>query len=162
MRESVVHPLDPVFNENSEILILGSFPSVASRKQNFFYGHPRNRFWKVLAALFEQEVPQTIEEKKAFLLKNHIAVWDVIHSCEITGSSDASIRNVVPNDLSLILNKAPIRKIYANGTTAKRLYDRYCQNETGREAVLLPSSSPANAACDLDKLIGIWRKAIIE
>ena len=152
----LVHPIAPVFDETSGILILGSFPSVKSREANFFYGHPQNRFWKVIAAVFEEEVPQTIPEKKAFLLRNHIAVWDVIHSCDITGSSDSSIRNVVPNDLSLILNKADIRTIYVNGKTAYKYYRKYTEKMTGRTAVCLPSTSPANASWTLEKLIGGW------
>ena len=108
----VVHPIPPVYRADSRILILGSFPSVKSRETGFFYGHPQNRFWKVTAAVCGEEVPQTVEEKKAFLLRNHIAVWDVIASCVITGSSDASIRDVVPNPLQDILECADIRQIY--------------------------------------------------
>ena len=152
----LVHPIAPVFDELSGILILGSFPSVKSREANFFYGHPQNRFWKVVSAVFEEETPQTVPEKKAFLLRNHIAVWDVIHSCDIDGSSDSSIRNVVPNDLSLILNKADIRTIYVNGKTAYRYYQKYTEKMTGRPAICLPSTSPANAAWTLEKLIGEW------
>ena len=111
----VVHPIPPVYRADSRILILGSFPSVKSRETGFFYGHPQNRFWKVTAAVCGEEVPQTVEEKKAFLLRNHIAVWDVIASCVITGSSDASIRDVVPNPLQDILECADIRQIYCNG-----------------------------------------------
>ena len=118
----IVHPIPPLYNEESEILILGSFPSVKSREQQFFYGHKQNRFWKVMAALWQWPVPETIEEKKALLYANHAAVWDVIGSCNITGSSDASIRDVVPNDLSEILEHAPIRHIYANGGKAYELY----------------------------------------
>ena len=152
----IVHPIAPVFDETSGILILGSFPSVKSREADFFYGHPQNRFWKVIAAVFEEEVPQTVPEKKAFLLRNHIAVWDVIHSCDIEGSSDSSIRNVVPNDLGLILDKADIRTIYVNGKTAFRYYRKYTEKVTGRPAVCLPSTSPANASWTLEKLIGEW------
>ena len=152
----LVHPIAPVFDESSGILILGSFPSVKSREANFFYGHPQNRFWKVTAAVFGEETPQTIPEKKAFLLRNHIAVWDVIHSCDIEGSSDSSIRNVVPNDLGLILDKADIRTIYVNGKTAFRYYRKYTEKMTGRTAICLPSTSPANASWTLEKLIGEW------
>ena len=151
-----VHPIAPVFDETSGILILGSFPSVKSREANFFYGHPQNRFWKVVSAVFGEETPNTTEEKKAFLLRNHIAVWDVIHSCDIEGSSDSSIRNVIPNDLSLILNKVDIRTIYVNGKTAYRYYQKYTEKVTGRPAVCLPSTSPANASWTLEKLIGEW------
>ena len=113
----IVHPIPPVFDRSSRVLVLGSFPSVKSREANFFYGHPQNRFWKVAAAVFGEAPPVTVEEKKAFLLRNHIAVWDVIHSCDITGSSDASIRNVVPNDLSVILSAADIRAVFVNGNS---------------------------------------------
>ncbi len=153
----ITHPIKPVFDENSKILILGSFPSVKSREQGFFYGHPQNRFWKVLAAVFEDDVPMTISEKKAFLLRNHIAVWDVIHSCEIQGSSDSSIRNVTANDLRPILEKAEIRQIYVNGKTAEKLYKKYTEPVCGRQACYLPSTSPANAAWSLERLIEAWR-----
>ena len=149
----IVHPIDPVFDTNSRILILGSFPSVKSRESGFFYGHPQNRYWKVLSAVFEEECPETIPEKKAFLLRNHIAAWDVIHSCEITGSSDASIRNVTVNDLGMILRAAAIREIYVNGKTAEKMYRKYIEPVTGRKAVCLPSTSPANAAWSLDRLV---------
>ncbi len=152
----VQHEISPVYDERSRILILGSFPSVKSREAGFFYHHPQNRFWKVLAAVTEQETPRTIPEKKEFLLKNGIALWDVIASCEIKGSSDSSIRNVVPNDLSGILERADIRQIYANGGTAFRLYQKYTYPVTGREALRLPSTSPANASCSLDDLIKQW------
>ena len=150
------HPIPPLYDAYSRILILGSFPSVKSREQGFFYGHPQNRFWKVVAAIFEEETPQTIEEKRAFLLRNHIALWDVIGSCEIIGSSDASIRNVKPNDLSEILRAAPIRQIYVNGKTAEKMYKRYTLPKSGREAICLPSTSPANAAWSVERLVEAW------
>ena len=152
----VSHSIDPVYDSNSEILVLGSFPSVKSRQQKFFYGHPQNRFWKVTAAVCGEEVPQTVEEKKAFLLRNHIAVWDVIASCVITGSSDASIRDVVPNPLQDILECADIRQIYCNGATAWKYYRKYQEKQLGREAVRLPSTSPANAAWSVERLLGEW------
>lgn len=127
----VVHPIPPVYRADSRILILGSFPSVKSRETGFFYGHPQNRFWKVTAAVCGEEVPQTVEEKKAFLLRNHIAVWDVIASCVITGSSDASIRDVVPNPLQDILECADIRQIYCNGATAWKYYRKYQEKQLG-------------------------------
>ena len=130
-----MHPIPPVYRADSRILILGSFPSVKSRETGFFYGHPQNRFWKVTAAVCGEEVPQTVEEKKAFLLRNHIAVWDVIASCVITGSSDASIRDVVPNPLQDILECADIRQIYCNGATAWKYYRKYQEKQLGREAV---------------------------
>lgn len=154
--ETVQHPFPPLYDTNSEILILGSFPSVKSRAQKFFYGHPQNRFWRVSAAVFQDSVPETIAEKIAFLLRNHIALWDVIGQCEIKGSSDSSIRNVIPNDLSPILQHAAIRRIYVNGGTAAKYYQKYQLPLTGIPAVQLPSTSPANAAWTLPKLIAAW------
>ena len=153
----IVHPIDPVFDKNSRILILGSFPSVKSRESGFFYGHPQNRYWKVLSAVFEEECPETIPEKKAFLLRNHIAAWDVIHSCEITGSSDASIKNVTVNDLGMILREADIQEIYVNGKTAEKMYRKYTEPVLGRSCTVLPSTSPANAAWNLERLTEAWR-----
>lgn len=153
----LVHTIDPVYNEDSEILILGSFPSVKSREQQFFYGHKQNRFWKVMAQVLGCEVPESIAQKREMLLSHHIAVWDVIASCEITGSSDASIREVTPNDLSRILNAADIRAIYTNGGKAYHLYQKYLLQTTGREAYLLPSTSPANAGYSLERLVEAWR-----
>ena len=154
----VIHPIEPVFDENSRVLILGSFPSVRSREEGFFYGHPRNRFWKVLAAVFGREEPRTIPEKRALLLQERVALWDVIASCEIDGSADSTIRNVVVNDLSRIMNTARISRIFVNGKTAQRYYDRYLRPVTGREAVCLPSTSPANAAWSVERLIAEWKK----
>ncbi len=151
------HPIPPIYNKESNLLILGSFPSVKSREQCFFYGHPQNRFWKVLAAVFGREEPRSIEEKKDFLLQNKVAVWDVIASCEIVGSSDSSIKNVVPNDLGPILAQSNVKKIYVNGATAKKLYDRHLLPVIGIESILLPSTSPANAAWGLDRLIEKWK-----
>ena len=155
--ESLRHPFPAIYAPDSRILILGSFPSVKSREQMFFYGHPQNRFWRVMAALLSADVPQTVEEKRAFLLANHIALWDVIASCDIMGSSDASIRNAVPNDLTPILETASIRQIFTNGGTAHRLYRKYIYPLTGREDAVLPSTSPANAARSLDTLINAWQ-----
>lgn len=157
--EKVFHEIAPVYDTASEILILGSFPSVKSRETKFFYGHPQNRFWKVIAALTGEEAPGSVDEKKALLLKSHIAVWDVIASCDIEGSSDSSIKNVEANDLSLILDNAPIKRIYCNGGKAYELYKKYCRTKTNREALKLPSTSPANAAMNLKKLISAWRAA---
>jgi len=155
--EQVKHSFEPVFDENSRILILGTFPSVKSREQNFYYGHPQNRFWKLIAALTDWKMPETIEEKKEMLLKNHIAIWDVIESCEIIGSSDSSIRNVVPADLNRVLSTAPIQTIYANGTKAYELYEKYARPITGRPIEKLPSTSPANAAWQLERLKEAWK-----
>lgn len=154
----IEHPIEPIYNVDSKILILGSFPSVKSREEGFFYGHPQNRFWKVVSAVFQVETPVTVEEKKSFLLEHHIAVWDVIQSCDITGSSDSSIKNVVANDLSVILKQADIKKIFVNGKKAEQLYKKYLQDELGREAICLPSTSPANAAWNLERLIDAWKE----
>ena len=156
-RQEIRHPFPPLYDENSKVLILGSFPSVKSREQLFFYGHPQNRFWKVTAAVMEDDVPETIEEKKGFLHRHHIALWDVIASCEITGSSDASIRNARPNDLAEIFRTADIRAVYTNGGKSYEMYQKYQRPVTGREAVKLPSTSPANAAWSLERLIDAWR-----
>ena len=153
----VIHPISPVYDKNSSILILGSFPSVKSREEGFFYGHPQNRFWKVVASVFDENVPKSIEEKKAFLLLNHIAVWDVIQSCDIDGSSDASIKNVKANDLNEILNAADIKAIFVNGKTALKYYKKYTEPILGRTAICLPSTSPANAAWNLERLVGEWK-----
>jgi len=153
----IKHPIKPLFDENSKILILGSFPSVKSREEMFFYGHPQNRFWKVTSAVFGCEVPQTLEEKRVFLLSNKIAVWDVIASCDIVGSSDNSIKNVVPNDLNIILDNADINRIFVNGKTAEKYYNKYIKDTIKREAVCLPSTSPANAAWGFEKLVDAWR-----
>lgn len=152
----VVHTFEPVFDEQSEVLILGSFPSVKSREEQFYYGHPQNRFWKVTAGVFAETVPQTIEEKRAFLLRHHIAVWDVIASCDIVGSSDSSIRNVTANDMHTILSKAKLRAIYANGEKAYQLFLKYCKKEGQPDVSKLPSTSPANAAWDVERLITAW------
>ena len=154
---AVVHPIPPLFDGESRVLILGSFPSVRSREVGFFYGHPQNRFWRVLAGVFSEDVPTTVEEKRAFLARNHIALWDVIASCEIEGSSDSSIRSVVPNDLSVILASAPIERIFVNGKTADTYYRRYQFQKTGKEAICLPSTSPANATVRVEGLIEAWR-----
>ena len=154
----IQHPIEPVFDKESNILILGSFPSVKSREEGFFYGHPQNRFWKVLAEIWKESVPITIEEKKSFLLRNHIAVWDVIKSCDIEGSSDSSIKNVVANDIGAILLEANIKQIYVNGKKAQQLYQKYIYPMLQKEAICLPSTSPANAAWSLERLVQEWRK----
>ena len=156
MSNLLTHPFGPLFNEDSRVLILGSFPSVKSREQNFFYGHPQNRFWKVVAAVLRQPVPGTIEEKKELILSGRLALWDSIASCEITGSSDASIRNAKANDISIILENSKIERIYCNGRKSHELYRKYIEAQTGREAICLPSTSPANAQWTLEKLINAW------
>lgn len=151
------HPFPPLYDKNSKILILGSFPSVKSREQMFFYGHPQNRFWKVVSAVTGDDLPVSIEDKKAFLLKNHIALWDVIASCDITGSSDSSIKNVVANDLTQILKNADIKQIYVNGKTAEKYYKKYIRDTVGIDAECLPSTSPANAGYSINMLIDKWK-----
>jgi len=151
------HPFPPLYNENSKILILGSFPSVKSREKMFFYGHPQNRFWKVLSSVFGCAVPETIEEKKKLLLENGVALWDVIASCEITGSSDNSIRNVKVNDLSKILEEADIRQIFVNGKTAEKYFKKYTKDLINKDAVCLPSTSPANASWSVERLVEKWK-----
>lgn len=150
------HTIAPVYDSNSKILILGSFPSVKSREQQFFYGHKQNRFWRVLARVFSCAVPENITQKRAMLLTHHVALWDVIESCEITGSSDASIRDVRPNDLSRILSRADIQAIYTNGSKAYELYQKYIFPTNGRKAYPLPSTSPANAGYSLERLVETW------
>ncbi len=154
--EHHIHPIPPLYDSGSKILILGSFPSVKSREVCFFYGHPQNRFWRVVSAVVGAECPKTIEEKQAFLHSAHIAVWDVIKSCDIEGSSDSSIKNAVPNDLSEIFDAADIRAVFANGTASYNMYRKY--NKDGREITKLPSTSPANAAYSVDRLIEEWKQ----
>lgn len=157
--EALTHTFSPVFDENSKILILGTFPSVKSRENHFYYGHPQNRFWRVTAALTGSSVPQTVGEKKAMLLRGRIAVWDVIASCRIEGSSDSSIRDVVPNDIAGLLKKTNIAAVFCNGQKAYELYVKYCENACRKKAVKLPSTSPANAAWSLERLTESWREA---
>lgn len=154
--EHIVHSFEPVYDKDSEILILGTLPSVKSRENNFYYGHKQNRFWKVLATLLKETIPETIEEKKAMLLAHRIALWDVIQSCDIKGSSDSSIKNVQPTDIGMILEKTNVTQIYANGNKAGQLYKRYQFPVTGIEATVLPSTSPANAAWSFDRLCEAW------
>ena len=151
------HTFEPVYNSQSNVLILGTFPSVKSREQHFFYGNPQNRFWKVIVSLTHASLPTTIDEKKAMLLAHNIAIWDVIYSCDITGSSDSSIKNVVPMDFSKVLEQSNITRIFANGATAEKLYQKYCEATTGISIIKLPSTSPANAAFSLEKLLEEWR-----
>ena len=162
VNERVEHPIPPFYDKNSRILILGSFPSVKSREQEFYYAHPQNRFWKVLAAVFEDNLPVSVDEKKEFLKKHNIALWDVINSCSIAGSSDLSINDVTPNDISLILNNTRIQKIFLNGKTAYKYYKKYLDKITDISAVCLPSTSPANAAFNLEKLINCYKGIVTE
>lgn len=154
----IIHPIPPLFDKNSEILILGSFPSVKSRQEAFFYAHPQNRFWKVVSAVFDEEPPVTVEEKKELLYKNRIALWDVIASCDITGSSDSSIKNVKANSIAPIIEKTNIKKIFVNGKTAFKYYNKYIKGTVDVEAVCLPSTSAANAAFSQKELIREWTR----
>lgn len=156
--QTLTHTFEPVYDKNSKVLILGSFPSVKSRENQFYYGHPQNRFWKVIAQLANSPVPQSIEEKKQLLLKNNIAIWDVIASCSIQGSSDTSIKDVVVNDFSEIISSSAIERIYVNGGKAYELYHKYAETQTNIPAIKLPSTSPANAAWSLERLCEAWRK----
>lgn len=158
--DTIVHPFEPVYDENSRILILGSFPSVKSRENHFYYGHPQNRFWKVAAGITGSDVPVTVEEKRAFLLKHGIAVWDSIASCRIEGSSDSSIRDAVPNDIAGLLAKTDIRAVFCNGAKSWEMYHRYCERACGQKAGKLPSTSPANAAWSVERLTEAWKKEL--
>jgi G:T/U mismatch-specific DNA glycosylase len=152
-----LHTIPPFFDSNSKTLILGSFPSVKSRQSNFYYGHPKNRFWQVLATVFECKVPTTIDEKKAFLLAHGIALWDVVGECDIAGSSDASIKHALPNDLCVVLNNAPVTRIFLNGKIAEKYYLAFGKNQTTIPATVLPSTSPANATYTFPKLVLEWK-----
>ena len=153
----IIHPIPPLFDENSEKLILGSFPSVKSREAMFFYGHPQNRFWKLLPLIFDEKIPVTIEEKSALILRHNLALWDSIQSCVITGSSDSSVKDVVPNDLSVIINNSKVTQIFCNGALSDKMYMKYIYPQTKIEAVKLPSTSPANAAFSMDRLYEQWK-----
>ncbi|MBQ4604114.1 MAG: DNA-deoxyinosine glycosylase [Clostridia bacterium] len=153
----IVHPIPPLYDKNSKTLILGSFPSVRSRESEFFYGHPQNRFWTVIAKIYGCEKPVTIEEKKKLVLENNLAMWDVIASCDIEGSADSTITDVTANDLSIILSNCQIDRIFVNGKTAEKYYKKYTYPKTGIKAVCLPSTSPANAAWSIDRLVEAWK-----
>ncbi|MGN0746535.1 MAG: DNA-deoxyinosine glycosylase, partial [Aristaeellaceae bacterium] len=151
----------PVAGPESRTLILGSFPSVRSREEGFFYGHPRNRFWPMLAAIYHEETPLTIPEKQSLILRHGLALWDVIASCRIEGSSDASVRDAVPVDIARVTAIAPIERVICNGSLAGRLYAQHLQPALGIEALALPSTSPANAAWSLSRLTEAWRGALL-
>lgn len=155
--QQVEHPFPPVMDERSRVLILGSFPSARSREEGFFYGHPRNRFWPMLASIFGEAVPADIPARQALILHHHLALWDVIATCRIEGSADSSIRDAVPVDIRRVLDAAPIAAIICNGALAGRLYRQHLQPVTGLEAIVLPSTSPANAAWSLPRLIAQWQ-----
>ena len=156
MAKIIQHPFGPLYSEHSKVLILGSFPSVKSREQAFYYGHPQNRFWGVVAAIFGQPKPQTIEEKTALIIDNDLALWDSIASCEIVGSSDASIKNAKSNDISLILKNSQAAQVFCNGKKSYEQYRKYIEPSTGMKAVCLPSTSPANAQWTMEKLVEAW------
>ncbi len=154
--DTIIHPLKPLFDENSKILILGSFPSIKTREYGFFYGHPQNRFWKILEILFDEELSRDIKERKEFLLRHKIALYDSIYKCDIIGSSDASIKNVVPSDLGIIKESANIEKVFCNGGTSFKYYEKYHAKKLKIEAEKLPSTSPANARYRLEDLLEEW------
>lgn len=158
MYERIVHPFGPLFRGDSKILILGTLPSVKSREQGFYYGNAQNRFWQVLAGVFECEAPAGTEEKKRFLYEKRIALWDVIESCDIIGSRDGSIKNAAPTDLKSLIGNSEIKAVFANGRKAEALYEKFQKPETGLGIVCLPSTSPANAAWSLERLIESWRR----
>ena len=158
--ETLTHTFEPIYDKDSRILILGSFPSVKSRENHFYYGHPQNRFWKVIAGVTGKPVPVSMEEKKKLLLSSHIAIWDVIASCSIHGSSDSSIRDVVVNDFTQVLADSRIQTIYVNGNKAYELYHKYAEPTTGIPAIKLPSTSPANAAWSVERLCGDWKQIL--
>ncbi len=153
----MIHNIPPIYDNDSEILILGSFPSVRSREGRFFYDNPRNRFWSVLAAVYGHPPLESHEEKREFAHGHRIAIWDVIESCDIKRSSDASVKNVKPNDIQRILDVG-ITRIYCNGATAHSLYYKYNYPQTETDAVRLPSTSPANASYSLKRLISEWER----
>lgn len=154
--EHIIHPFGPLYDENSTVLILGSLPSVKSREQNFFYGHPQNRFWPLMAHLFDEPTPTTIDEKRDLILRHHLALWDTIFSCDIIGSSDSSIKNVVPTDLKTFIENSKITRVFCNGNTSGKYYHKYQEKALGIKAITLPSTSPANAAWSMDRLYNEW------
>lgn len=158
----VIHTFDPIWDEKSRALILGTMPSPVSRDENFYYCHPRNRFWRVLAAVFGEFVPEKIDDKKRLLLNSGVALWDVLASCEIEGAADASIKNPVPNDIAGLVSKSGIKRVLLNGRTAGALYDQHCAHAVSLPASCLPSTSPANAAWSLERLTEEWRRGLSE
>lgn len=159
--QKIKHPFDPICDEKSRILILGSFPSVKSREQSFYYGHPRNRFWIMLSGIYGEKTPLSVDEKKAFLKEHGIALFDVIQSCEIVGSSDSSIKNARPNDIRSLVDGTSIEKIITNGRLAHKLYEKHIAENVDISEVCLPSTSPANATFSLERLIEEWKNEII-
>lgn len=149
----IIHPLKPIFDKNSAVLILGTMPSPKSRENNFYYGHPQNRFWRVLSTVFDEKFPENNEERAVLLLKHRIALWDVLASCEIKGAEDSSIKKPVPNDLSIILEACNIKAIFTTGKKAFSLYQKLCEPETKIPAISLPSTSPANCRFTIEDLV---------
>lgn len=156
--DTVFHELPPVFDGESRVLVLGTIPSPKSREQGFYYGHPRNRFWKMMALVFEEPMPETVKERRAMALRNHVALWDVLASCSIKGAEDASIRDAVPNDIRLILSQADIRAVFTTGTKAAALYRKYCEPVCGVPCISLPSTSPANCRMKDEELLEHYQK----
>ncbi len=150
--ERITHTFEPIFDKDSKILILGTMPSPKSREVGFYYSHPRNRFWQVLGKIFDEDVPKTTAEKKSFVLKHKIALWDVLKECDISGASDSSIKNAVPNDIGIILENSDIRAVFTSGSAAAKLYKKFIEPKTSISAISLPSTSPANAKIGLDEL----------
>lgn len=160
MKEQISHPFEPIYDKNCKVLILGSIPSPKSRENGFYYGHPQNRFWKVLASVFQESLPQTNDEKKKLVLKYHIALWDVIKSCEIMGASDSSISKVEVNDINALMTKTKISYIVTTGKKADLLYKKYCLSKTNIPSINFPSTSPANCKMKEDALIEIYKELI--
>lgn len=160
--QHITHTFPPFYSGSSKILILGSFPSVKSREQGFYYGHPQNRFWKTLASAYSENVPQDIAEKKVLLERHNIALYDVIYSCDIIGSSDSSIKNVVPADIENIVSGSSVKKILLNGKTAEKYFRKYQNEQLFDKIRVMPSTSPANAAFSLEKLVQIWGAELLD
>lgn len=156
--ETVVHEFLPVFDRESRVLVLGTIPSPKSREQGFYYGHPRNRFWKMMSLVFDEPMAETVEERRAMALRNHVALWDVLASCSIKGAEDASIRDAVPNDIRLILSQADIRAVFTTGAKATALYRKYCEPICGVPCIPLPSTSPANCRMKDEELLEQYRR----
>ncbi len=159
-RTHVTHEFPALYDRESRVLLLGSIPSPKSREMAFYYGHPQNRFWKVMAAVLGEEIPETIAQKKAMLKKHHVALWDVLDSCTIVGASDTSIEDPVVNNIGELVKKSKVSRIFCTGATAYNLYQKFCAKEVGIDAVKLPSTSPANCAVSLEKLVEAYKKVL--
>ena len=159
-RTLVSHEFSPVYDRTSRVLLLGSIPSPKSREVGFYYGHPQNRFWKVLATVLGENLPETIPQKKAMLKKHHVALWDVLESCTIVGASDTSIEDAVPNKIGELVKASHVERIFCTGATAHKLYQKYCAADVGIDAEKLPSTSPANCAVSFEKLVEAYRKIL--